>query len=95
MPSDRAESSHAVAANLGARDRALLRMAEIVGSAHAIADRDRQSPFLHELRGLYTGNAALVLRPGSTREVAQILAIAHEAGIGVVPQGGNLSLIHI
>lgn len=93
MPSDRAESSHAVAANLGARDRALLRMAEIVGSAHAIADRDRQLPFLRELRGLYTGNAALVLRPGSTREVAHILAIAHEAGIGVVPQGGNTGLV--
>ena len=34
-----------------------------------------------------------MLRPGSTREVAQVLAIAHEAGIGIVPQGGNTGLV--
>ena len=68
-------------------------MAEVVGPAHAIADRERQLPYLRELRGLYAGRAALVLRPGSTREVAQILAIAHEAGIGIVPQGGNTGLV--
>ena len=42
-------------------------LVDIVGPAHAIADSDRQQPFLHELRGLYEGRAALVLRPGSTR----------------------------
>ncbi len=68
-------------------------MAEIVGPAHAIADSERQLPYLRELRGLYAGSAALVLRPGSTREVAQILAVAHEAGIGIVPQGGNTGLV--
>src|SRR5262245_8285346 len=68
-------------------------MADIVGPAHAIADHERQLPYLTELRGLYAGRAALVLRPGSTRDVSQILAIANEAGIGVVPQGGNTGLV--
>ena len=31
--------------------------------------------------------------PASTREVAQILAVANEAGIGIVPQGGNTGLV--
>src|SRR5687768_11249105 len=68
-------------------------MVEIVGTAHAIADPAAQSPYLHELRGLYTGKTPLVLRPASTREVADILAIANEARIGVVPQGGNTGLV--
>jgi FAD/FMN-containing dehydrogenase len=75
------------------RERALARMVEIVGRAHAIADPDAQSPYLHELRGLYTGKTPLVLRPASTREVADILVIANEARIGVVPQGGNTGLV--
>jgi FAD/FMN-containing dehydrogenase len=76
-----------------ARERALARMVDIVGPAHAIADSERQQPFLHELRGLYEGRAALVLRPGSTDEVSQILSVANEARIGVVPQGGNTGLV--
>jgi FAD/FMN-containing dehydrogenase len=35
----------------------------------------------------------LVLCPGSTAEVARLLGVANEAGIGVVPQGGNTGLV--
>ena len=83
----------ATGATAGLRERALSRLVDIVGPAHAIADSDRQQPFLHELRGLYEGRAALVLRPGSTHEVSQILSVANEARIGVVPQGGNTGLV--
>jgi FAD/FMN-containing dehydrogenase len=93
MPGNRADSGQTIVPDLGGRGSVLARMAEVVGPAHAIADRERQLPYLRELRGLYAGSAALVLRPGSTREVAQILAIAHEAGIGIVPQGGNTGLV--
>jgi FAD/FMN-containing dehydrogenase len=65
----------------------------VVGSRHAIADPDQQLPYLREWRDLYAGRAALVLRPGSTEEVAQIMRIASEAGVGVVPQGGNTGLV--
>jgi len=75
------------------RAAALARMADVVGSAHAIVDRESQAPYLHELRGLYVGAAALVLRPASTREISELLAIANAAGIGVVPQGGNTGLV--
>ncbi len=75
------------------RTAALARLIDVVGTAHALTDPERQAPYVHELRGLYVGGPALVLRPGSTGEVAQLLAIANDAGIGVVPQGGNTGLV--
>ena len=50
-------------------------------------------PFLREWRDLYFGRAAVVLRPGSTAEVSQILALANEHKIAVVPQAGNTGLV--
>ncbi len=77
----------------GERAAALARMVDVVGGANVIADPERQLPYLTEWRGLYVGSTPLVVMPGSTREVAQLLAIANEAGIGVVPQGGNTGLV--
>lgn len=68
-------------------------MASVVGAAHAITDPEQMMPYLRELRGLYNGTAALILRPGSTREVADILSIANDAGVAIVPQGGNTGLV--
>jgi FAD/FMN-containing dehydrogenase len=83
----------AAAAARPGRQAALSRLAEIVGRDGVVTDRDLQAPYLHELRGLYCGRAALILRPASTTEVARIMEVAHEAGIGVVPQGGNTGLV--
>ncbi len=52
-----------------------------------------QARYLTEWRDLYVGKTPLVLRPGSTEEVSEILKIANEARIGVVPQGGNTGLV--
>jgi FAD/FMN-containing dehydrogenase len=46
-------------------------------------------PYLVDCRHLYHGRAALVLRPGSVAEVSTLLALCNDAGIGVVPHGGN------
>ena len=51
------------------------------------------APYLVEQRKLYEGKAALVLRPDSTQEVSEILKLAHENGIVIVPQGGNTGLV--
>lgn len=72
---------------------ALNRLCAIVGDAHAISEPDAQSPYLSEWRGLYTGRTPLVLRPGSTAEVAEILAFANAEEIGIVTQGGNTGLV--
>jgi FAD/FMN-containing dehydrogenase len=69
------------------------RFARIVGPAHALTDPDQQLPYLREWRDMYEGRATVVLRPGSTEEVSQILALANEHGIPVVPQAGNTGLV--
>ena len=43
-------------------------------------------------RGAYRGSAAAVLRPASTAEVAAAVRLCHEAGVALVPQGGNTGL---
>ena len=49
--------------------------------------------YVTEWRERWPGRAALVLRPGSTAEVAEILKIANETRTGVVPQGGNTGAV--
>jgi len=48
-------------------------------------------PYLVDFRRLYHGRAPLVVRPASVAEVQAVMRICHEAGIGVVPHGGNTS----
>jgi FAD/FMN-containing dehydrogenase len=71
----------------------LARLRDIVGFEHALTDPAQQLPYLREWRDRYEGRASVVLRPGTTREVSQILALAHGAGLPVVPQAGNTGLV--
>ncbi len=68
------------------------RFAKIVGEKYALTGEAMQ-PFLREPRDLYEGRAALVLKPGTTAEVSQILRLAQETKTPVVPQGGNTGLV--
>jgi FAD/FMN-containing dehydrogenase len=67
----------------------IARFAAIVGTANALTDQAAIAPYLIESRGLYKGNAPLVLKPGSVQEISQILRLASETGVAIVPQGGN------
>lgn len=67
---------------------ALERIAAIVGPRGVVAPEDA-APLLRDERGLYRGAAALVVRPGSVDECANVVRVCHDARIGVVPQGGN------
>ena len=67
----------------------IARFTAIVGAANALTDETDIAPYLVESRGLYKGNAPLVLKPGSVQEVSQILKLASETGAAIVPQGGN------
>jgi D-lactate dehydrogenase (cytochrome) len=72
----------------------LSRFAAIVGGGkYAITDYAEQEGYLVENRGLYHGRTPVVLRPGSTAEVAAILKLADESGTPIVPQGGNTGLV--
>ncbi|WP_144631875.1 FAD-binding oxidoreductase [Bordetella genomosp. 13] len=57
----------------------------------ATAEQDI-APWLADWRGLYRGQAQAVVRPRTTAEVAQCLALCQEAGVPVVPRGGNTGL---
>ncbi len=71
----------------------LARFAAIVGEKYAITDPAEQEAFLVEMRGLYHGRTPMVLRPGTTAEVAAILKLTNETGTPIVPQGGNTGLV--
>ena len=51
------------------------------------------APYLEEWRGRLKGQSALLLKPAATEQVSAILAICHETGTPVVPQGGNTGLV--
>jgi len=79
--------ANTIAAGLLARLRAALGPKGFVDDAGAMA------PHLKDWRGLYQGTAPVLLLPGSTDEVAAAVRICAEAGVGVVPQGGNTGLV--
>lgn len=69
------------------------RLVEIVGPAHVIRDRDQLATFERDWTGRFVGTASLVVRPGSTAEVAQVVRTCAELGAPIVPQGGNTGLV--
>jgi FAD/FMN-containing dehydrogenase len=69
------------------------RFAAIVGEANALSAPHDIEGYLVEWRDLYRGVTPLVLRPGTTAEVAAILRLANETGTAIVPQGGNTGLV--
>src|SRR4051795_11192708 len=71
----------------------LARMIAVVGEKNAITDKDKQTPYLVEFRALWTGHTPVVLRPGSTKEVSEIMTIANETSTAIFPQGGNTGLV--
>ncbi|MEQ8824369.1 MAG: FAD-binding oxidoreductase [Filomicrobium sp.] len=71
----------------------LARLADVVGPDQALRSPEDQARYLTEWRDLYVGRTPVVLRPGSVEEVSQILSIANDARVAVVPQGGNTGLV--
>lgn len=65
---------------------------DVVGAANVLTSPEESAPYLTDWRGRYHGAARAVVRPGSTAEVAEIVRLCSEAGVPVVPQGGNTGL---
>ncbi len=66
--------------------------ASLRASLPGAAFRDPVS-YLDEPRGTHTGQAGLVVAPGSTEEVAQVIRAAGQARVPVVPYGGGTGLV--
>jgi FAD/FMN-containing dehydrogenase len=67
-------------------------LAAIVGEAHVLTDAQAQAPYLADWLSKYKGAAAAVVRPGSTKQVAAVMALCAARKLPVVPQGGNTSM---
>ncbi len=63
------------------------------GAKAVIDDPHDIAPWLSDWRGRYHGAARAILAPGSTAEAAAIVGMAHAAGVALVPQGGNTSMV--
>ena len=67
----------------------LARIRAVLDPRSLIETPEDIEPYLVDFRHLYRGRASMVVRPGSVQELSALLGICNEAGVGVVPQGGN------
>jgi FAD/FMN-containing dehydrogenase len=64
----------------------------IVGERGFVDAPSEMAPFENDWRDMYHGKSALVLKPANTDEVSRVVKVLSNAGIAIVPQGGNTSL---
>jgi len=75
-------------------DEALTRrLSQIVGDRHCLTDAALRASYEIDWTRRFSGAALAVVRPGTTDEVAAVLRACSDAGVGVVPQGGNTGLV--
>ena len=68
------------------------RIKGVVGPKGWSDDPDIVSPLLIDCRGYFQGKTALLVRPADTDEVSAVVRICAEAGVAIVPQGGNTGM---
>jgi FAD/FMN-containing dehydrogenase len=66
---------------------------EIVGSGHVLTAAELVAPYATDWTRRFSGPCLAVVRPGSTAEVARVVAACAEANIAILPQGGNTGLV--
>lgn len=64
----------------------------IVGDAHVLTESAATADYATDWRGRYHGQALAVVRPADSDQVSAVVAACAEAGVAMVPQGGNTSL---
>jgi len=64
----------------------------VVGERGLVTDASDLEPYTVDWRGQFKGRAALLVKPATTAEMAKVVALLAEAGVGIVPQAGNTSL---
>lgn len=71
----------------------LARLAAIIGESNLLTEAADMASYLVEPRNLFHGKALGIARPGTTAEVAAIVALCAETSTKIVPQGGNTGLV--
>ena len=67
-------------------------LAAIVGEKNLLTVASDTAPYLTDWRKQFSGKALCVVRPAATAEVAAVVRLCAEAGVAIVPQGGNTGL---
>jgi D-lactate dehydrogenase (cytochrome) len=65
------------------------RLSGLLGADAVLHAPEDVAPYLVDHRRLYRGATPAVVLPASTAEVSRLLAWCNDAGVAVVPQGGN------
>ncbi len=71
----------------------LAQIKAVVGPKGFSEDPAEIAPHLEEWRSKYKGHSPLLVKPASAREVGAVVAMCHQAGTPIVPQGGNTGLV--
>jgi FAD/FMN-containing dehydrogenase len=65
----------------------------LLGPRGCTRDSGDMGSWLVDWRGRYRGRAAALLSPSSLQEVQAVMASCRDAGVAIVPQGGNTSMV--
>ncbi len=78
---------------MSAAQRVIEEVLSRFGPKAAITDRADVEPWLTDWRGRFHGDAQAILAPSTTEEVAEIVRLAAEHRVSLVPQGGNTGMV--
>ena len=71
----------------------LAELRTIVGDVGLLTDPADTAAYAEDWRRLYQGHTPAVVRPASTAELSAVVAACSRAGVAMVPQGGNTSMV--
>ncbi|MFN3747138.1 MAG: FAD-binding oxidoreductase [Sphingorhabdus sp.] len=71
----------------------LEKLGKLLGEKGFTQDPDDLKPWISDWRGRFHGRAAALLSPANTQEVSEILKIASQHHLALVPQGGNSGMV--
>lgn len=75
------------------RDSLIRDLSALIGEKYVLSDPQDMQPFVREWRGIFHGQAQLVVRPADTQQVAAVLRYANQHRLRIIPQGGNTGLV--
>lgn len=70
----------------------LERLRDLIGDAAVLTDPAATASYTTDWTGAFAGDALAVVRPADTAQVAAVVRACAEAGVAMVPQGGNTGL---
>jgi len=65
----------------------------ILGPRGLLTEAADTDPYCEDWRRLYRGRTPAVARPATAREASDVIRLCAARGVGVVPQGGNTSMV--